>query len=326
MTNSTLLTAYNKDIQKYVGFGCTNKRDTLLFQLETDVLASGVSFERLFPPRTKRKDVLKRILLLVSSTGIAKVSRQYLADNVGCSIRTVSEAVANLKDTGKILVAGLADGKNKYVFLLKSHDNFQLYLKDVFYLTGGDAMRIAGGTAQQEYAVNADTTTIDDDFQGSKSFKPVKPLITKHESDIISVSVENELSSVNKNREKESKMVDEYYSNSLQRDFYKYFRNDITLSPIIRDSIAILGLRLGSNCNTHGLRNANQAVMKIQGFISAGGTVREGIPALFTSIYRHGLNMDKYIKAYAQKNVVIPIDLTEKVKKVVFYNWLEERD
>ena len=57
----------------------------------------------------------------------------------------MTDTVRALKQTGEILVAGLADGKNKYVFVLKTHPNFTI-MKEVFYI---NANQIAERTAEQ---------------------------------------------------------------------------------------------------------------------------------------------------------------------------------
>ena len=84
--------------------------------------------------------------LLLSGNGICKISAETLADKANCSVRTVTDTVRALKQTGEILVAGLADGKNKYVFVLKTHPNFTTILKEVFYI---NAYQIAERTAEQ---------------------------------------------------------------------------------------------------------------------------------------------------------------------------------
>lgn len=46
----------------------------------------------------------------------------------------MNAAVHELKETNEVVVAGLADGKNKYVFVLKMPPNFLVIINEVFYI------------------------------------------------------------------------------------------------------------------------------------------------------------------------------------------------
>ena len=115
------LTAYNADVQKYMQRNrlSTQKKYEIMDTMRKCVDDTNQSFESLFPSRSKRKDVMDHIIYLLSGNGICKISAETLADKADCSVRTVTDTVRALKQTGEILVAGLADGKNKYVFVLK---------------------------------------------------------------------------------------------------------------------------------------------------------------------------------------------------------------
>ena len=97
----------------------TQKKYEIMDTMRKCVDDTNQSFESLFPSRSKRKDVMDHIIYLLSGNGICKISAETLADKADCSVRTVTDTVRALKQTGEILVAGLADGKNKYVFVLK---------------------------------------------------------------------------------------------------------------------------------------------------------------------------------------------------------------
>ncbi|PFA35089.1 HTH domain-containing protein, partial [Bacillus cereus] len=116
-------TAYNKDVQKYMQLNklCSHQKSEIIETIRQHVNDNNQSFESLFPTRSKRKDVMDHIIYLLSGNGICKISAETLASKADCSVRTVNAAVRALKETGEIVVAGLADGKNKYVFVLKMH-------------------------------------------------------------------------------------------------------------------------------------------------------------------------------------------------------------
>ena len=142
------LTAYNADVQKYIQQNrlSTQKKYEIIAAMRKRVDDANQSFECLFPSRSKRKVVMDHIIYMLSGNGICKISAETLADKADCSVRTVTDTVRALKQTGEILVAGLADGKNKYVFVLKTHPNFTTIMKEVFYI---DANQIAERTAEQ---------------------------------------------------------------------------------------------------------------------------------------------------------------------------------
>ena len=142
------LTAYNADVQKYMQQNrlSAQKKYEIMDAMRKRIDDTNQSFESLFPSQSKRKGVMDHIIYMLSGNGICKISAETLADKANCSVRTVTDTVRALKQTGEILVAGLADGKNKYVFVLKTHPNFTTILKEVFYI---NAYQIAERTAEQ---------------------------------------------------------------------------------------------------------------------------------------------------------------------------------
>ncbi|MGE9851049.1 cytosolic protein, partial [Bacillus sp. AF62] len=147
------LTAYNADIQKYMQQNrlSSQKKNEIMNTMRKRIDDMNQSFESLFPSRSKRKDVMDHIIYMLSGNGICKIAAETLADKADCSVRTVNAAVRALKQTGEILVAGLADGKNKYVFVLKMHSNFTNIMEEVFYIDAEQiAERNAGQVAEQK--------------------------------------------------------------------------------------------------------------------------------------------------------------------------------
>ncbi|MGE8078108.1 cytosolic protein [Peribacillus loiseleuriae] len=272
-----LYTAYNKDVQKYMtGNKLSSSRKSIIIEyIEKMVVIAGESFERLFPNRSKKKDVMDHIIYLLSGNGICKIAATTLADKADCSVRTVNAAVSALKITGEILVAGLADGKNKYVFVLKSHENFKTILKDVFYI---NAEQVAGQVAEQGSSESLVAVSVKGEKTSSNSNSSI---ISKQEKDIIKHSIESELNSATKETEKD---LIQYYVNPFQKMLYDTI-NANNYHVELKSNAAVLGLRLGSNATKAYLNMALQAVFKIDRFLACGSTVDESIPAMFTKSY-----------------------------------------
>lgn len=295
-----LLTAYNKDVQRYLTGGCTTaKKNIILSYIEEKVISVGKSFEKLFPSKSKRNQVMDNILFLISGTGICKVESKTLAEKVGCSVRTVSDAIKNLKETGEILVGGLADGKNKYVFVLKSHPNFKAILKEVFFID--NAEQIAEQIAEQKNLETVGAVSV----EGVKSSPNYNNLfISKQEKDIIRDSIENEV--------KTSKDYQQYFVSEMQNKLY----HQILASPFpkeIMDNAGLLALRTG-DINEEGYLKAYQTVFKLATYITDGVDVKH-LLALFTS----------ELEAFKKVKVSNELENTDR-SKAKFYNWLEERE
>ncbi|MBK5446080.1 cytosolic protein [Peribacillus sp. TH24] len=303
-----LYTAYNKDVQKYMTGNelSSSRKSVIIEKIEKMVVAAGESFERLFPVRSKRKDVMDHVIYLLSGNGICKIAATTLADKADCSVRTVNTAVNALKKTGEVLVAGLADGKNKYVFVLKSHENFQAILKDVFYINSEQITEhFAGQVAEQKNVESLGTVGVEGEKTSSNNINSFNSLITKQEKDIIKDSIECELKS-------EENGPTQYYVNPFQEILYDTIKNH-SYHAEIKKNASVLGLRLGSNATKAYLNLSLQAVTKIDRFLYRGGTVDESIPAMFTKMYQ---DLIKYAAKPAVK--------TANVASYPLINWLDE--
>ncbi|RDW20835.1 cytosolic protein [Oceanobacillus arenosus] len=308
-----MITAYNKDVQHYlIGNSLSSKRKaTIIEHIENAVNALGESFERLFPSRSKRKDVMDHVIYLLSGNGICKISASTLAEKADCSVRTVNAAVKSLKQTNEILVAGLADGKNKYIFVLKSHGNFKEIMKDVFYI---NADQIADQNAELENSKPLDTEGIESGKTSSNNNNSIKFKQEKDNKENVQQSIEKEFIEAQNDTEKEFKRINEYYVNEHQEMMYYaiksgYYHESIKLNA------SIIGLRVGSNCDKHMFHHAQKALMKLDKYLLNGGTVLESIPALFTKMYADNLNYNFTNKDKKEDRKSI---------KHLLYNWLEE--
>lgn len=338
---SAIITAYNYDIQKYMeGQRLSTKvKKSLLDQLEKAITEAGESFYKLFPRNTKRTEVLDSIMYLLSGNGICKIESKTLANKVGCSVRTVYTAVRHLKESGLVLVAGLADGQNKYVFVLKSHANFKQIMHEVFFIDdlseieavengkSGEnvpaavfsvdqnaepiAEQVAGHVAELG---NAESVGIQGVEGTNPSFNLISLNINKQENKIyIQNAIENELAETT-DHQKELEQINTYYVNDLQHKLYNELKYG-QYHQQLKQNASILGLRIGSNCTPKHYIQALQAVIKINKFLIAGGTVRESIQAIFTRIYED-------IKRVCEVKLQTPKAPEERTRTLPFYDWL----
>lgn len=318
---TTLLTAYNRDVQRYIQHGersGTKLKNSLIVAIEESVIKAGISFESLFPSKTKRKAVLDEIMFLLSGPGICKVESKTLAKRVGCSVRTVSDAVKNLKETGKVLVCGLADGKNKYVFVLKSHPNFKSIMKEVFFME--NAEQIAGQIAEQENPENVDTTGLDKEKTNPNYFNFIN---LKQERSYIQDSIENDIQDSEKDPTVTRENLVSYTANEHQLMLFDNIM-EYPFPQEIKDKAGILALRIGMDCDVRRRIHAFQLLGKIASNMIDGVKIRN-VVAVFTE----GLDkpLDRYKALKEKKTLEIKKKLkTRKVKPVQFYNWLVERE
>ncbi|MES1052207.1 cytosolic protein [Bacillus thuringiensis] len=321
------MTAYNKDVQKYMQQNqlSTQKKNEIIDAIRNNVSDNNQSFESLFPTRSKRKDVMDHIIYLLSGNGICKISAETLASKADCSVRTVTDTVRALKQTGEILVAGLADGKNKYVFVLKTHPHFTTIMKEVFYI---DADQIAELTAkqvaEQKNAETVEAVSLEDEKTSSNynnfinSFHSLKQ---EKNNDRVSLtkSIENELKEVQNDIQKEFERVHTYYVNEFQKMMYHTIKAG-TYHPTLKTNASIIGLRVGSNCNKSLFLLAFNALGKVDKFLKNNGTLTDSVQALFTKVYNDNIKLSKTPRKVNTSNS----DASKTRTKVSFYNWLEE--
>ncbi|MED1300184.1 cytosolic protein [[Bacillus thuringiensis] serovar konkukian] len=329
------ITAYNKDVQKYMQVNklCSQKKNEIIETIRKRVNDNTQSFESLFPAQSKRKDVMDHIVFMLSGNGICKISAETLASKAECSVRTVNTAVRSLKTTGEIVVAGLADGKNKYVFVLKMHPNFPAIMKEVFYI---DTEQIAELNAEQIAELNAEqvaeqknaeiveavgleTEKTSSNYNNSiNSFNSLKQ---EKNNDRVSIteSIENELKEAQNDAQKEFERVHTYYVNEFQEMMYHTIKSG-TYHSTLKTNASIIGLRVGSNCDKGLFHLAFNALSKIDKFLKNNGTLTDSVQALFSKVYNDNIKVSKASK----KANTSHSEASKPHTKVPFYNWLEE--
>lgn len=323
-TLDTLPTAYSDDVKKFFKVGCTAKRDILMKELKEVLLSNGVNYNSLFPNRTKRKDMLNYLLLLTSVSGIVAVESKTIADRVGCSVDYVFKSMPLIKESGLFIVTGLADGKNKYVFVLKSHPNFKRIIREVFYMDVVEPIteQTTEQSTEQETAINPVTPSPNADILEGQSLKSFKPLITEHEKSVIQHTVENEATKVINKAESidEAEMyLTAYIDNPIQLQLFRNI-HDFPFPEEIQRHATALVLRTGLNgyvTNRIAIK-AIQVLNKIAVNLLNRVEMKSVVAVFSYEMFNVGSNP---YKKEIPEAVTIPA-----VKKVPFYNWVEERE
>jgi len=321
------LTAYNSDVQKYMQQNRLNtqKKYEIMDAMRKRVDDANQSFECLFPSRSKRKDVMDYIIYLLSGNGICKISAETLADKADCSVRTVTDTVRALKQTGEILVAGLADGKNKYVFVLKTHPNFTTIMKEVFYINANQiAERTAEQVAKQKNPETVEAVGLKDEKTSSNytnSINSFNSLKQEKNNDKVSLmeSIEIELKEAQNDVKKEFERVHTYFVNEYQEMMYHTIKAG-TYHPILKTNASIIGLRVGSNCDKNLFHLAFNALGKIDRFLKRNGTLTDSVQALFSRVYSDNIKLSTAPK----KAHTGSSDIHNQESSFIFYNWLED--
>ncbi|MED1305685.1 HTH domain-containing protein, partial [Bacillus pacificus] len=195
---------------------CSQKKNEIIEAIRQRINANNQSFERLFPARSKRKDVMDHIIYLLSGNGICKISAETLASKADCSVRTVNTTVRALKQTGEVVIAGLADGKNKYVFILKMHSNFTTIMKEVFYIDTEQIAELnAEQVAEQKNTKTIEAVGLETEKTSSNYNNPINSfnsLKQEKNNDKVSLmnSIENELEEAQNDIQKEFERVHTY--------------------------------------------------------------------------------------------------------------------
>ncbi|PHG67346.1 cytosolic protein [Bacillus toyonensis] len=321
------LTAYNADVQKYMQQNqlSTHKKNEIIDAMRKRIDDTNQSFESLFPSRSKRKDVMDHIIYLLSGNGICKISAETLANKANCSVRTVTDTVRALKQTGEILVAGLADGKNKYVFVLKTHPNFTSIMKEVFYIDANQiAERNAEQVAEQKNPEILEAVGLKDEKTSSNYTNSINSLNTlkqEKNNDRVSLmeSIENELNEAQNDIHNEFERVHTYFVNEYQEMMYHTIKAG-TYHPILKTNASIIGLRVGSNCDKNLFHLAFNALGKVDRLLKNNGILTDSVQSLFSRVYSNNIKRSRALK----KAHTSSSDAHNQKSSFIFYNWLED--
>ena len=317
----TVLTAYNEDVQRIFRSGYCDKakKRNIISAIEEKVFELGKSFNKLFP--NKKAQVLDEIIYLLSGTGICTIGADTLAEKAGCQVRTVYGAVKSIKETDQLLVARLANNNaGKYIFVYKQHPNFQQILKEVFFIDSlpelkENAVPVADHFAGLENTKSVEGVSVEGENQSSNHINFFNSL---QEKEFIQQYIENDVQNLGENPNslaKQREKISKYGANKHQLWFFDTV-SSLNLPKQMKNIVGILALRLGMDADHQKALKGYRLAFKIALNIS-DKVVIESVPAVFSD----GLN--KPLNSYTTKEVSAP---KPTVKKVKFYNWLENRD
>lgn len=315
------LTATNQRVQFYLTY-TTERPSTLakrsrLKTLRSSLEERNVMLDELFP--RKQLAVLDRILYITSGAGIAKVGADNLALKCDVSIRTVTNAVRALKQTGEFIIARLIKsqgGAGKYIIVDKKHVNFREIMREVFCISDYKIAQLnAEQFAEQKSNESFEAVSLEDEKQSSNYNISY---ISKQVKDKYISGVANAIKEeIEKKPTPSREYVIEYASNPFQIDFYDVL-NSMPYQKVIKSVQHILALRIGSDCDAIRFRKAKDIVHSIAMQL-ADGYVFENIVATFSAALEKAVQYD----------VVAPVPIDKRpieTPKVPFYDWLRERE
>ncbi|AAD34567.1 MULTISPECIES: replication protein [Priestia] len=158
------------------------KKEAFLETLRTYFKQQQEALHKVFPK--KRMEMLDYVIYNLVATGIQAIQSKTLMEKFDVSQSTVSRFVKSLKETPFMLVARYikedATGAHpdSYVFILKSHTNFDQICEEIFFAhdtTGIQTLQqeemtspVTSPVTSPESAENVDTTS----FEGEKTSSP----------------------------------------------------------------------------------------------------------------------------------------------------------
>ncbi|MBE5103352.1 replication protein [Priestia aryabhattai] len=164
-----ILTCYLKDVETFNGpftwlwkekATLRKKKEAFLETLRTHFKQQQLALHKEFPK--KRMEMLDHVIYNLVATGIQAIRSETLMKKFNISKSTVSRFVKSLKDTPFILVARYIKEDttgahpDSYVFVLKSHKNFNQICNEIFFAHDTTGIQ----TLQQEEMTTPVTTPV----------------------------------------------------------------------------------------------------------------------------------------------------------------------
>lgn len=331
---TTKLMTTNKRVQFYITYS-TDKPTTALKKqrltiFEESLEQRNIMLDELFP--VKQLKVLDYILYICSGTGIAKVGAEHIANKCGVSVTTVYNAIRSLKQTDEFIVARLiksGGGAGKYVLVDKKHANFHEIMQEVFMLSEASIKELfLEQFVEQQNVTNIDTTTINDKKQSPNYSSLLKSKQENNNYMSISSESSDEKEAIKESIENENDNSIEYMklyaSNPCQIALYEFIEQ-MPYSSIIKSNRAVIGLRVGSDCDMKRLNIAKKVIHSIAMRI-AEGFVFENVVATFSAALEKAMKYGKVEDKTILNNVKPGLSDERSAAAVPFYNWLEERE
>ncbi|MGG0592567.1 replication protein [Priestia megaterium] len=186
-----ILTCYLQDVNTFNGRfkwlwkekpTLRKKKEAFLENLRTYFKQQQVALHKVFPK--KRMEMLDYVIYNLVATGIQAIQSKTLMQKFDVSQSTVSRFVKSLKETPFMIVARYIKEDttgahpDSYVFILKSHTNFDQICEEIFFdhdTTGIQTLQqeemttpVTTPVTSPESAENVDTTS----FEGEKASSP----------------------------------------------------------------------------------------------------------------------------------------------------------
>lgn len=319
---TTMLTCFNEDLQRFNGRMRFNKqhKQEIIDSIENKMYAMGKSFRKLFTP--KKREVLDEIAYLLTGSGICTIGTDKLMQKCGIKSRTtVVEAVKAMKESGDILVCRLANNHaGKYVFVLKTHPNFEEIMEQVFHIHPTDSFHTVEHQSehQNEHLGNSkvvDTLSMNQENSSSIYSISFNLLNLLKQDSIYNIAnyIDNELLNA-KETEQEARRIDEYLS-KRQKAFYEQIKDNEDLLPAIRENASLIALRISKNYYT-GL--VQKSLYKMNEQLKLGKLI-ESIPAYFVECCNNVVK-----KRIDKCEIELESVTTRRKPAPQFYNWLED--
>lgn len=275
----TILTAYNETVQAYNAPPNDSYQKQRMTSLIEVVKEAGHIFERLFP--LGKKKVLRKVVSLLSGSGICKVSGKRLASTCGVSIRTVRAAIQMMKKTGQFEIGRLANGHaGCYIFVDKAHPNYEWLMHDVFGVT--IAPHGAAHDAPLENPESVDAVSENDEnapLKGFKGFNSFKQAI--NHNNLLESENPIELEKRERNRL-------ETFATPPQLAFYNMLKADPTLKDVVKAEAYTLALALGDT-NRIDVPLALKKVRRLNQDTDTHLRIESSIRAVFIESYKRAL-------------------------------------
>ena len=321
----TVLTAYNEKVQEYNEAPNKVYKNERLASVIDAVKSAGHVFERMFT--FAKKQVLDRIIYLLSGSGICKVAGDVLAQKCGVSIRTVRATIAAIKKTGQFEVGRLANERaGKYIFVDKAHPNYEWLMHDVFGVeVKQDAPLNARQNARLENPESLAPVSANDENDAPNGFNSFNLLKQANKNNnILECAMETESGG---KVEQERKSLQEF-AEPAQIEFYDAIKNDPSIKDEIKDEAYTMALALGE-ADRIDVPLALEKVQHINADTDTHLRIDTTIRAVFAESYRRALAYKPVKEAYQAPDFLKFDWLSASRKKpsvaptaLAQYNWL----
>lgn len=269
------LTAYNEKVQTYLAPPNRKRKEDRLSSIIDFVNETGAIFEQIFTDAKKR--VLDEILYLMSGGGVWKIGGEKLAEKCKVSIRTVRAAVAEIKKTGEIVVARLAnDRAGKYIFIDAGHEDYEWIMHDLFNV---NARQDARHSARLENPQTTEAVSVEgenDDLNG----------LTLSSLELPAIKTKNNIynnAPVTTEREKL-----QAYANPNSLALYDRIMKDVIISDEIKSEAYNVTLTL-SDAETIDIDLAIEHIRKINYDLKTHLRIKKSVRSTFKAAYTKAL-------------------------------------